>query len=82
MRGRGWGGIGLGMEVDRGFKASGDWLNFRLCRGTPAAGRGWHEYQTAPACLIRPNSHARLQTTLYAAALIRQCLSKCMFECM
>lgn len=52
------------MGVDRGFKASGDWLNLRLCRATPAVERGWHEYQTAAACLIRPNSHARLQTAL------------------
>lgn len=55
---------GLSEGVDGGFKASGVWLNLRLCCVTPAVGRGWHEYQTAAACLIRPNSHARLQTLL------------------
>ena len=55
---------GSRVGAHRGFEASGDWLNLRLCRATPTVGRRWHEYQTAAACLIRPNSHARLQTTL------------------
>ena len=42
--------------------------------------RGRHEYQTAAACLIQPNSHARLQTTLCAAALIWQYVWECVFE--
>lgn len=55
---------GSSVGVDCSSEASGDWLNLRLCCATPAVERGWHEYQTAAVCLIRPNSHARLQTTL------------------
>lgn len=44
---------------------------------TPVVEGGLHEYQTAAACLIRPNSHARLQTTLSSGCDLTECITVC-----
>lgn len=52
----------------RGVLLYGQWRPAEL-EAVSCFREGWREYQTAAAYLTQPNSHARLQTTLRAAAL-------------